>query len=50
LARDDLIQIKGTITEALAGGKTPRRATTVWSSSLKIGGRTRYHIRVIPGS
>ena len=50
LARDDLIQIKGTITEALAGGNYRIKGDNGMSFVAKIGGRMRrYHIRVIPG-
>jgi translation initiation factor IF-1 len=50
LARDDLIQIKGTITEALAGGNYRVKGDNGMDFLAKIGGRMRrYHIRVIPG-
>src|SRR5579885_277758 len=50
LARDDLIQIKGTITEALAGGNYRVKGDNGMEFIAKIGGRMRrYHIRVIPG-
>ena len=50
LARDDLIQIKGTITEALAGGNYRVKGDNGMEFLAKIGGRMRrYHIRVIPG-
>ena len=50
LARDDLIQIKGTIVEALAGGNYRVKGDNGMEFLAKIGGRMRrYHIRVIPG-
>ena len=50
MARDDLIQIKGTITEALAGGNYRVKGDNGMEFLAKIGGRMRrYHIRVIPG-
>ncbi len=50
LARDDLIQIKGTISEALAGGNYRVKGDNGMEFLAKIGGRMRrYHIRVIPG-
>src|SRR4029434_532205 len=50
LARDDLIQIKGTIVEALAGGNYKVKGDNGMEFLAKIGGRMRrYHIRVIPG-
>jgi translation initiation factor IF-1 len=50
LARDDLIQIKGMITEALAGGNYRVKGDNGMEFLAKIGGRMRrYHIRVIPG-
>ena len=50
VARDDLIQIKGTITEALAGGNYRVKGDNGMEFLAKIGGRMRrYHIRVIPG-
>ena len=50
LARDDLIQIKGAITEALAGGNYRVKGDNGMTFVAKIGGRMRrYHIRVIPG-
>src|SRR5207247_10815269 len=50
LARDDLIQIKGTITEALAGGNYRVKGDNGMEFLAKIGGRMRrYHLRVIPG-
>lgn len=50
LARDDLIQIKGVISEALAGGNYRVKGDNGMEFIAKIGGRMRrYHIRVIPG-
>ena len=50
LARDDLIQIKGTIVESLAGGNYRVKGDNNMEFLAKIGGRMRrYHIRVIPG-
>jgi translation initiation factor IF-1 len=50
LARDDLIQIQGTISEALAGGNYRVKGDNGMDFLAKIGGRMRrYHIRVIPG-
>ena len=50
LARDDLIQIKGVIVEALAGGNYRVKGDNGMEFFAKIGGRMRrYHIRVIPG-
>ena len=50
MARDDLIQIKGTIVEALAGGNYRVKGDNGMEFLAKIGGRMRrYHIRVIPG-
>ena len=50
MARDDLIQIKGTITEALAGGNYRVKGDNGMEFLAKIGGRMRrFHIRVIPG-
>jgi len=50
LARDDLIQIKGTIVEALAGGNYRVKGDNGMEFLAKIGGRMRrFHIRVIPG-
>jgi len=50
LSRDDLIQIKGVITEALAGGNYRVKGDNNMEFIAKIGGRMRrYHIRVIPG-
>ncbi len=47
MARDDLIQIKGTITEALAGGNYRVKGDNGMEFLAKIGGRMRrYHIRV----
>src|SRR5262249_62404020 len=41
LARDDLIQIKGTIVEALAGGNLPAEGRNGKGFLAKIGWRTR---------
>ena len=50
MARDDLIQIKGTIVEALAGGNYRVKGDNGMEFLAKIGGRMRrFHIRVIPG-
>src|SRR5262249_41063238 len=50
LARDELLQIKGTIVEALAGGNYRVKGDNGMEFLAKIGGRMRrYHIRVIPG-
>ena len=50
MARDDLIQIKGTIVEALAGGNYRVKGDNGMQFLAKIGGRMRrFHIRVIPG-
>ena len=50
LSRDDLIQIKGVISEALAGGNYRVKGDNGMEFIAKIGGRMRrYHIRVIPG-
>ncbi len=47
LARDDLIQIKGTIVEALAGGNYRVKGDNGMEFLAKIGGRMRrFHIRV----
>jgi len=50
VARDDLIQIKGTITEALAGGNYRVKGDNGMAFLAKIGGRMRrYHCRQSPG-
>ena len=50
MARDDLIQIKGVIVEALAGGNYRVKGDNGMEFFAKIGGRMRrYHIRVVAG-
>ena len=50
MARDDLIQMKGIIVEALAGGNYRVNGDNGMQFLAKISGRMRrYRIRVIPG-
>jgi len=50
VAREDLIQIEGTVKEVLAGGQFRVESDKGQQFLAKIGGRMRrFHIRVIPG-
>ncbi len=50
MARDDLAQIEGVITDILAGGNFTVQLASGQSISAKLSGRMRkFQIRVIPG-
>jgi len=50
MARDDLLQIPGTVTEVLAGGYFRITGDNGRQFVARIGGRLRrFHIKVIPG-
>ncbi|HVN87685.1 MAG TPA: translation initiation factor IF-1 [Candidatus Binatia bacterium] len=50
MAREDLIQIEGTVKEILAGGQFRVESDKGQHFLAKISGRMRrFHIRVIPG-
>ena len=50
VAREDLIQIEGTVKEVLAGGQFRVESDKGQEFLAKISGRMRrFHIRVIPG-
>lgn len=50
MARDDLIQIEGTVKEVMAGGQFRIESERGQQFVAKISGRMRrYHIKVIPG-
>ncbi|GIW40928.1 MAG: translation initiation factor IF-1 [Candidatus Binatia bacterium] len=50
MARDDLIEIGGTVTEVMAGGHFRVKGDNGQEYIARIGGRMRrMHIRVIPG-
>jgi translation initiation factor IF-1 len=50
VARDDLIQIEGTVKEVMAGGQFRVESDKGQAFVAKISGRMRrYHIKVIPG-
>ena len=50
MARDDLIQIEGTVEEIRAGGQFSVKTDMGPSIIAKLSGRMRrFHIRVVPG-
>jgi translation initiation factor IF-1 len=50
MARDDLIQLEGTVQEVKAGGQFLVQADAGPMLSAKLSGRMRkFHIRVVPG-
>ena len=50
MAKDDLIQFQGTVTESLAGGQFRIQGEKGREFTARISGRLRrFHIKVIPG-
>lgn len=50
MARDDLIQLEGTVQEVKAGGQFLVKADAGPMLTAKLSGRMRkFHIRVVPG-
>ncbi len=50
MARDDLIQVEGTVEEVRAGGNFAVRTDVGPTIIAKLSGRMRrFHIRVVPG-
>ncbi|MCG3135119.1 MAG: Translation initiation factor IF-1 [Planctomycetes bacterium] len=50
MARDDLMQVEGTVEEVRAGGQFLVKTDLGYPVVAKLSGRMRrYHIRVVPG-
>ncbi len=50
MARDDLIQLEGTVTEVKAGGQFQVKSDAGPILTAQLSGRMRkFHIRVVPG-